>query len=197
MSRTGASARPGSRSHSPPRPGSPRRRGRGPAIVVRPATPDDVIAVTELRTALRSETGPPRAPANPQEGIEARAHALTEAQLAAAHRHPRRQVLLVAEHESRVVGLLRCVAARSSSFALPGRYALVTTVFVRPSHRRRGVLRSLLRAADAWARAIRLREMRLHCAVRNQVGHAAWAALGFTPVEILHRRVVPPESPAR
>lgn len=194
MSRSGASIRLGMHSRARARPGPPRARRAPAAVVVRPATPDDVATVTELRLALLREDASHRPRTTPGAIGEARARAVTESQLREAHRHPGLQILLLAEQRGQVLGLLRCVAARSSSLARPGRHALVTTAYVRPAHRCRGILRMLLHAADAWARTHRLPEMRLHCAVRNQAGNAAWAALGFTPMEILHRRVVPRET---
>lgn len=195
MSPTQAYARRDRRSRTTTRPGPARARRAAAAVVIRPATPDDAAVVTDLRVALLHEDAPhrPRHHTSTLARLEARARALTVSQLAAAHRSPRREVLFVAEQHARPVGLLRCVVARSASLARPGRYALVTTVFVRPSLRRRGVLRRLLHAADTWARTHRLRELRLHCAVGNHVGNAAWTALGFAPVDILYRRAIPAE----
>lgn len=195
MSRAGVFTRPGTRTHPAARSGPP-RRDRRVGVVVRPATPRDAAAVTDLRVALLLAEAAPERPAAPRARVERRARRLTESQLADAQRRGSRQALFVAEDLARgehVVGVLRCVVVRSSSFALPGRYALVTTAFVQPAYRRRGVLRRLLRAADAWARGSGIAEMRLHCAVRNQVGSLAWAALGFAPIETLYQRLVPPE----
>ena len=51
-------------------------------------------------------------------------------------------------------------------------------------------LRALVHEAEAWCRLRGLGELRLHCTVENTEGNAAWAALGYDPVEVVRRRVV-------
>jgi GNAT superfamily N-acetyltransferase len=155
-------------------------------VRVRAATAADVDAVAALRLALLREEAAHPLFTRPRKDAPAVVRRLTAAQLV-----DERQVTLVALVGARAIGVLRCVGARGSALAHPPRFALVTTVYVRPAYRRRGVLRALVGAADAWARGRGLTEMRLHCGIGNAVGQAAWAALGFTPVEVLHRRRLP------
>jgi GNAT superfamily N-acetyltransferase len=153
---------------------------------VRAATGADADAVAALRLALLREEAAHPLFARPRQSAPAIARRLTAAQLADG-----RQVTLVAVDGTRIIGVLRCASARGPALTTPRRFALVTTVYVRPAYRRRGVLRELVRAADAWARGRGLTEMRLHCGIGNAAGQATWAALGFTPVEVLHRRRLP------
>jgi GNAT superfamily N-acetyltransferase len=151
----------------------------GPSrITVREATPADASAVSSLRRSLRREAGPAQGPA----GAGARARSVP-----AAPTGRRAGVVLLAERSGRPIGMLRCAEAAGNT----GRYAWVSAVYVVPDARRRGILRTLLVAADAWCRSRRLSELRLHCGLANAVGNAAWTALGFAPVKVLYRRSVP------
>jgi ribosomal protein S18 acetylase RimI-like enzyme len=82
--------------------------------------------------------------------------------------------------------------SRGSPLLDPARYGYVASVYVVPEERRRGVLRVLLDAAAEWCADRSLDEMRLHTASDNDVGNAAWDALGFTVVEHLRTRPLPP-----
>jgi GNAT superfamily N-acetyltransferase len=93
------------------------------------------------------------------------------------------EVILLAEMDGDVVGVLRCVESIGSPLLDPPRYAYVSSAYVRPEARRRGVLRALLRAADLWARARGLDQMRLHNVAGSVAAERAWAALGFAVVE--------------
>jgi GNAT superfamily N-acetyltransferase len=73
---------------------------------------------------------------------------------------------------------------------LPERYCYVSSVYVVPSARRRGVMRALVRAAERWCDDRGLGEMRLHNAASSRIAVAAWTALGFEIVEQVRRRVV-------
>jgi GNAT superfamily N-acetyltransferase len=63
-------------------------------------------------------------------------------------------------------------------------------VYVLPSQRRRGVLSALVAAAERWCAEQGITEMRLHVGVDNDVGNAAWQALGFEPAELLRVRSI-------
>jgi ribosomal protein S18 acetylase RimI-like enzyme len=80
--------------------------------------------------------------------------------------------------------------SRGSPLLDPQRYGYVASVYVVPEARRAGVLRTLLAAAERWCAARGLDEMRLHTASDNDVGNAAWDALGFDVVEHLRIRPV-------
>lgn len=171
--RRGARAARRTPAPSPPPPARPTaRRSHRPRTTVRHATAADAAVIEALRQALRHEDG-------------AAAPALSARRTTAGSRGGR-QVTLLAEQAGRVVGVLRCTARSAAS----GRFGWVSTVYVAPGRRRRGVLRALLSAADAWCRRRGLAEMRLHCTVGNAEGNAAWTALGFTPSRVLYRRAV-------
>src|SRR6476659_5206313 len=61
-----------------------------------------------------------------------------------------------------VVAIIRCVESIGSPLLEPARYAYVSSAYVRPDVRRRGVLRSLLTEVERWCRPRGLEQMRLH-----------------------------------
>ena len=159
---------------------------RVPEVSVRVATPDDLEIVLAFRLALlREHAGNPvygRLRADAPE----RARRLFASQLVAPE-----EVTLLAERGRASAGVLRCMESRGSPLLDPARYGYVASVYVVPAERRRGVLRALLHAASEWCAARGLDEMRLHSAADNDVGNAAWEALGFTVVEHLRTRPLP------
>jgi GNAT superfamily N-acetyltransferase len=66
----------------------------------------------------------------------------------------------------------------------------VSSVYVVPSERRRGVLRALLGAAERWCRNRGIDEMRLHNATSSPLAADVWSAFGFEVVEQVRRRVI-------
>ena len=82
----------------------------------------------------------------------ARARELFAAQL----RSPTETIFL-AERGGEVVGILRCVESMGSPLLEPARYAYVSSVYVRPEARRRGVLRALRGAAETLGARARAR----------------------------------------
>lgn len=161
-------------------------RGRPARVVVRPATLNDLSTIVALRIALLREEARNPFFATPHPDAEERALHLTRAELTAPG-----EVFLVAVRNQSIVGMLRCRAVRRTPLVAESRQAVVTTVYVVPEHRRTGVLRALLAAADRWCRRQGLTDMRLQCALSNDVGRSAWESLGFTPVETLYLRTVP------
>ena len=156
---------------------------------VRPATPRDLDAVVALRIALLREH-----PDHPIYGrlrpeIDRRARELFAAQL----RSPV-EVIFLAEMAGETVGVLRCVESIGSPLMEPARYAYVSSVYVRPEVRRRGVLRALLGMAERWARERGLKQMRLHNVAGSANAEAAWSALGFDVVEQVRLRDLSAES---
>jgi GNAT superfamily N-acetyltransferase len=148
------------------------------AIRVREAVPRDLDAVVALRLALLREH-----PDHPVYGrlrtdVTARARELFAAQLRSTM-----EAIFLAESAGEVVGILRCVESIGSPLLEPARYAYVSSVYVRPELRRRGVLRALLRAAERWSRARGLDQMRLHNVAGSAMAEAAWSSLGFAVVE--------------
>jgi GNAT superfamily N-acetyltransferase len=156
------------------------------AISVRAATADDLDRIVALRLALLDE----------YEGhlVFGRVHpdAATRApQLCARQLASPRDLFLLAEAGGRAVGLLRLTESRASPLLRPERFAHVSSVYVRPAYRRRGVLKALLAHADAWCAERGLPEMRLHN-VPGGVAAATWAALGFGVAEEVRTRPLTP-----
>src|SRR5439155_3495499 len=154
---------------------------------VRPATPRDLDAVVALRLALLREH-----PDHPIYGrlrteVDRRARDLFAAQLRA-----RTETILLAEIAGDVVGILRCVESMGSPLLEPARYAYVSSVYVRPEARRRGVLRALVNEAGRWSRARGLEQMRLHNVAGSVDAERAWEALGFAVVEQVRLRSLAP-----
>src|SRR2546430_12185460 len=132
----------------------------------------------DLRLALLREH-----PEHPVYG-RLRADVTTRArELFSAQLRSETESIFLAESDDTVVGVLRCVESIGSPLLEPARYAYVSSVYVRPEARRRGVLRALLRAAERWARVRGLDQMRLHNVAGSAEAEGAWAALGFDVVE--------------
>ena len=100
----------------------------------------------------------------------------------------RTETILLAELGSEVVGILRCVESMGSPLLEPSRYAYVSSAYVRPDVRRRGVLRAMMAEADRWCRARGLEQMRLHNVAGSVAAERAWDALGFAIVEQVRLR---------
>jgi GNAT superfamily N-acetyltransferase len=83
------------------------------------------------------------------------------------------------ERRARVIGIVRCADVEGSPLLLPDRYGYVTSVYVRPEHRRHGVLHALMTVAEDWARRRGLTELRLHNSTVSAMAQSAWDQLGF------------------
>jgi GNAT superfamily N-acetyltransferase len=66
---------------------------------------------------------------------------------------------------------------------------MLTTAYVLPAHRRRGVMRQLVDAAAAWSASHGVIDLRLRNAHDNTAANAAWEALGFSVVQVVRQRV--------
>ena len=157
-------------------------------LAVRRATADDLETVVALRLALLREY-----PEHPVYGrlrpdAELRAHAVFAAQIDS----PSEAQFLAEIADTGPIGLLRCVESISSPLLDPDRYCYISSVYVKPEWRRQGVLRSLLDAAQNWARRRGLTEMRLHNVGSRESAAAAWDSLGFEVVEQVRVRHVGP-----
>lgn len=155
--------------------------------MVRPATIGDLDVVVELRIALLHEHSGNAVYGRLRPDAPRRAQRLFATQLAA-----NTEVTFLAFpggiDDERAVGILRCIETSGSPLLLPERYGYISSVFVRPEHRREGILRELLAAADAWCHERGLSEMRLHNVSDYAVAGLAWEALGFEVVEQLRLR---------
>ncbi|MDQ4079885.1 MAG: GNAT family N-acetyltransferase [Gemmatimonadota bacterium] len=152
-------------------------------IRVRRATLADAERIAELRLALLAEHKTNAIYSRLRGDAPTRAIELTRQQLAAD-----RQVMFVATDGDRVVGMLRCIDMRGHRLLRPARFAMISTVYVEPAARRKGVLRSLINAAITWSHKHGLEEMRLQNAVDNRLAVSAWEALGFRVVEQIRLR---------
>jgi GNAT superfamily N-acetyltransferase len=150
---------------------------------VRVATLDDLPAVLELRLALLREYRDSPLYGRLRPDARRRAERLYAAQLVSPS-----EVIFLAELDGGVVGVLRCMLAAGSPLLLPERYGYVSSAYVRPAARRRGVLRALLAAAERWCLERGVDELRLHNAAENAVANATWEAFGFQAVEVLRAR---------
>ncbi|HEY0995357.1 MAG TPA: GNAT family N-acetyltransferase [Gemmatimonadaceae bacterium] len=155
-------------------------------VRIRAAGPDDLGTVVAMRLALLRENASHPIYGRLHPEADTRAHDLFAQQLRSAG-----EVMFLAEDAGAVVGILRCVESYGSPLLLPPRYGYVSSVYVVPSHRRRGVLRALLGAAEEWCRGRALPEMRLHNVADDPVANAAWTAMGFTVVEMVRAKPVP------
>jgi ribosomal protein S18 acetylase RimI-like enzyme len=156
-----------------------------PRVRVRPATVADAERIAELRLALLGEHKSNAIYSRVRRDAPSRAVGLTKEQLASEN-----QVIFVATRNDRIVGMLRCTDQRGHRLLRPARYAMIGTVYVEPSVRRQGVLRSLMDAAIAWSCERGLKEMRLQNAIDNPLALAAWSALGFRVVEQIRMRTL-------
>ena len=147
-------------------------------VSIRRATSDDLDAVVRLRLALLREY--------PDHAIYGRLRANAD-QLArpvfATQLESGNETTFLAERDGQAVGILRVVEAAASPFLMPERYCYVSSVYVMPAMRRRGVLRQLLDRAIDWCGHRDLAEMRLHSVGERESASAAWDALGFDVVE--------------
>ena len=157
------------------------------ALIVRTATPNDLVAVVELRLALLREHSTNPVYGRLREDAAERAREVFGAQL-----RMQDQVTFLAERGSDAVGILRCAETVGSPLLHPSRYGYISSVYVAPRHRRHGVLHALFAAAEQWCSDRGLDELRLHNAPENPLSSAAWTALGFDVVEHLRMRPIGP-----
>lgn len=156
-------------------------------LSVRAATLDDLDAIVELRLSLLREYHDHPFYARLRPNTRERAYELYHNQVVSPY-----EAIFLAERGERVIGVLRCVDTPTSPMLMPERYCYVSSVYVLPEERRKGVLRGLLAAADQWCHERGLREMRLHNSVFSRDARQAWKALGFDVVEEVRQRVLKP-----
>lgn len=158
------------------------------ALVVRAADAADLETVVDLRLQLLAEEARSPLFARPVPDVHAHARALSERQLAS-----RTDVIFLATEREVALGMLRVAISRPPRLVHPRRYGFMTSAYVVPAHRRRGVLRALVLAGEAWCRTRGLREVRLHCTVENAPGNASWESLGYRAAEIVRCRTLTEE----
>ena len=146
-------------------------------VIVRRATLADLDTVVALRIALLREYRDHPIYGQLRPDADTRARPIFAAQLGSDH-----EAMFLAEEDRAALGLIRCVEAAASPLLVPDRYCYVSSVYVKPEHRRHGVLRALFQRARDWCSERGLTQMRLHN-VGSREAAAAWDALGFEVVE--------------
>ena len=138
-------------------------------LVVRPAEPGDAAALVELASAVGSE---------PEGWLISdatwRSVGDERRYLRAIRRHPD-AVVLVAELDGRIVG--RLSLSRDPHPA--SRHVADLGLMVAAGHRRRGVGRALLEAAEQWARGAGIRKLELHVFPYNEAAIALYESCGY------------------
>lgn len=150
---------------------------------VRQATIADLDVVVSLRLALVREHGSNPIYRRIRPDAPERARSLYTAQLNSDH-----EAIFLAMRSGIAVGILRIVESAGSIILDPPRYGYLSSVYVAPSARRRGILKLLMSAAEKWCEERGLDEMRLHSASDNPQSNATWDALGFGVVEHVRLR---------
>jgi len=152
-------------------------------VLVRQATITDLDTVISLRLALVREHSNNPVYRRMRSDAPQRARALYTAQLRSEH-----EAIFLALRASVAVGILRIVESAGSVLLDPPRYGYLSSVYVAPNARRRGILKALMSAAEDWCEARGLDELRLHSASDNPLSNATWDALGFNVVEHVRMR---------
>jgi ribosomal protein S18 acetylase RimI-like enzyme len=143
-------------------------------VVIRPAGVEDLPAVLELFDGLNRHQRLWRV-FTPREGFATGMAGRLRDALA-----DRDSFLVVATDEDEVVGMAMGQVNRPSSFSDELAVEL-SSVFVRPSHRRRGLARSLTVEVARFARRLGVRRVTLRTFSQNRGALRAWRRLGFQP----------------
>lgn len=98
-------------------------------------------------------------------------------------------LVLLAWDDAEPVGLVMAYAATASSTRQPVRYAVLRSMYVAASHRRRGVGGLLVDRFVQWARSIDCVEAQVNHYVENEPAGALYGAHGFEPRSL--NRVLP------
>ena len=149
-------------------------------VTVRRATGNDLDVVVALRIALLREYREHPIYGRLRADAEARARPIFAAQIDSD-----REAIFLAEDSAtrETIGMLRCVESIASPLLVPDRYCYVSSVYVKPPHRRRGALHRLFERAEHWCRERGLSEMRLHNVGTRSSSAAVWDTFGFEVVE--------------
>jgi RimJ/RimL family protein N-acetyltransferase len=138
-------------------------------IRIRAAEPGDAAVLVALATAVGSE---------PQGWLLADAHWRSVADerryVRAVRKHPD-AALLVAEEQATVVGRLSIVRDPHPS----SRHVADLGLMVAATHRRRGIGRALLAAAEEWGRAAGVSKLELHVFPHNEAAIALYESFGY------------------
>ncbi len=91
---------------------------------------------------------------------------------------PQARVLVAVADDETVGFVMGVVADLSAPMFEPLRCGYLADIFVRESHRRRGLGRQLVAALARWFRSRDLRHFEWQVSARNEAGLAFWRALG-------------------
>jgi ribosomal protein S18 acetylase RimI-like enzyme len=98
-------------------------------------------------------------------------------------------ILLVAEHESTVVGMVRAVIV-DRVFYEPRIEALITDIYVHPSYRRRGVASLLIEKLAEEARSRGISLLAAEYPPGNRIAEKFFSRMGFKPLLVrVYRRL--------
>ncbi len=128
---------------------------------VRPAAPGDLLARAEMRAQLW-----------PDGTVEEHAQELVTAE----------ETAFVAEADGVLIGFIE-IAVRSYAEGADGPAPYVEGIWVAPEHRRRGVARAMLEAAEQWAKAQGFAYLGSDALIDNEASHAWNRAAGFAEIE--------------
>lgn len=101
------------------------------------------------------------------------------AELNADREARRADVFLVETAEGEPVAFLHVRATRGAPFHSVDRIGFIDAVWVEPPHRKHGLAKRLISAADQWCRARRLDVLEAGVVTANKDAMAAWHHLGF------------------
>jgi ribosomal protein S18 acetylase RimI-like enzyme len=89
--------------------------------------------------------------------------------------------LWIAKHEGQVVGILHILIreTRDIPILVPRRYAVIDNIAVSTTHRRKGIGRALVQAADRWAVERGIDQIELHVWEFNEGARAFYEKLGY------------------
>lgn len=143
-------------------------------ISLRPATEADIAACMEMFGELNRLQNPWRVFV-PRSGLAGE----MERHYHAALQDPD-AALFLAEEEGTVVGMAAGHVHRPSSFSTDVAVEL-SSVYVHPGHRRRGIARALTAEVARFARERGVDRITLKTFAQNQEAVEAWARMGFEP----------------
>jgi aminoglycoside 6'-N-acetyltransferase I len=158
----------------------------GPAVRVRPATPEDRDAWQRMRRTLWPDEGD-------------RWHTLEVDEYFAGRLSMPLEVLIAADESGAVLGFAELFIRPYAEGCVTDRIAYLEGWFVQPHARRRGVGRALVAAAEEWGRSQGCTEFASDADLDNGSSASAHRALGFTEtacIRCFRKFIGPGDDPA-